>query len=149
MTVLPCCAGGQVGIRNFYIASRSRASNYLEGVGLSQAGDKSESQSVICLSLDVLALQLPAPDILKIDAEGAELEILQGARELILRKHPIIFCEVSSETSSAVTELLLSYGYALYDGECATHLRKPLSSAPWSTIAIPQTRDSESPSAKA
>ena len=33
-------------------------------------------------------------DVLKIDVEGAELLVLQGARELLLRDRPLILCEI-------------------------------------------------------
>jgi Methyltransferase FkbM domain len=36
---------------------------------------------------------LPEPDYIKIDAEGAELRILQGARGVITRRHPTLSVE--------------------------------------------------------
>jgi FkbM family methyltransferase len=34
------------------------------------------------------------PDLIKIDVEGAELEVLRGAREIIAQHHPAVFVEV-------------------------------------------------------
>ena len=36
---------------------------------------------------------LPEPDYVKIDAEGAELKILEGARNMLTRRHPILSVE--------------------------------------------------------
>jgi FkbM family methyltransferase len=41
-------------------------------------------------------LNIPAPDIMKIDVEGAEYSVLMGARETLRTKKPIIFVEVHS-----------------------------------------------------
>ncbi len=52
--------------------------------------------------LEVLSVTLDAfcdrskvvPDVLKIDAEGAELRVLRGARHLLVNEAPLIFCEI-------------------------------------------------------
>lgn len=42
------------------------------------------------------SLNIPEPDIMKIDVEGAEYSVLVGARQMILRKKPVIFVEIHS-----------------------------------------------------
>ena len=55
----------------------------------------------------------------------------------LLESHrPRIICEVSSEASGKVAELLKRFGYEIYDGELPHGRREPLDLAPWSTIAI-------------
>src|SRR5262249_6937922 len=44
--------------------------------------------------LTIDSLQLPRIDLLKIDVEGMELQVLEGARESIHRSHPQIVIEV-------------------------------------------------------
>ena len=43
----------------------------------------------------------PLPDLLKIDAEGAEHQILQGARRTIVKSHPAIFLSLHGENQKA------------------------------------------------
>ena len=38
--------------------------------------------------------RVPAPDVLKIDVEGAELQVLQGARALLSKHRPLLLVEV-------------------------------------------------------
>lgn len=57
---------------------------------------------VSCVSLDDLIEKgdLPAPDILKIDVEGAELAVLKGASFVINKYHPDIFLSIHGKESS-------------------------------------------------
>ncbi len=133
--VLPAAIAGSCDIRTFNIAARSRASNSLAGYGNSQMGGVVERQSVLSVSLDWLAERLPAPDVVKIDVEGAELEVLEGARMLLQTKCPVVLCEVGEERSAGVTELLHGAGYRIFDGECPRERRAELAHAPWNTVA--------------
>lgn len=55
--------------------------------------------------------EIPLPDILKIDAEGAEAEVLRGLEGAIDSAPPrIIYCEIHEE-QRPVTRLLEAYGY--------------------------------------
>jgi len=44
--------------------------------------------------LDTLMKQIPFPDVVKIDTEGAELEIIKGGEKLLSLKHIIFICEL-------------------------------------------------------
>lgn len=134
--VIPAAVAKDCDIRVFNIASRSRASNFLAGYGQTQTGGIAQAETVIAVSLDWLAQRLPPPDVLKIDVEGAELEVLEGARDLLVRKGPIIICEVCSERSMDVTSLLKRLGYTIYDGDAQAADRHELATAPWNTVAI-------------
>ena len=48
------------------------------------------------VSLDDFALTHPAPDFIKCDVEGAEVEVFRGAERLLKDKHPVIVCEIHS-----------------------------------------------------
>ena len=37
---------------------------------------------------------MPEPDYIKIDVEGAEAKVLEGARNLLFRRHPTLFLEM-------------------------------------------------------
>jgi len=51
---------------------------------------------------------LRPPDVMKIDVEGAELEVLQGAERIIAERHPVIFVEVHGTKEHADCCALLS-----------------------------------------
>lgn len=134
--IIPVAVADSCDVRTFNIAARSRASSALAGYGNSQTGGIAEQQSVISVSVDWLAGKLPLPDVIKIDVEGAELEVLVGALGLLRTKGPIILCEVCEERSPEVTVLLKNVGYRIYDGEVSASDRPEVAVAPWSTIAI-------------
>jgi FkbM family methyltransferase len=134
--IIPAAVGASCDLRTFNIAVRSRASNALQGYGQSQTGGIAEQQAVVCVSLDWLAERLPAPNVIKIDVEAAELEVLSGGINLLRSEGPIVICEVCSETSREVSNLLKGIGYKLYDGDAAPSARRELDSAPWNTVAI-------------
>ncbi|HXU38816.1 MAG TPA: FkbM family methyltransferase [Blastocatellia bacterium] len=134
---VPAAVAEAVDLRTFHIAARSRATNSLKGYGSTQTGGVAEEQIVVTVTLDWLSERYALPDVLKIDVEGAELEVLRGAEVLLERKRPIVLCETSGETSSEVTKLLLKKGYRIYNGEIPKGERKELRAAPWTTIALP------------
>jgi FkbM family methyltransferase len=135
--VIPAAVAQSVDLRTFHIAARSRATSSLNGYGSTQTGGIAEKQIVVTVSLDWLSERYASPDVLKIDVEGAELEVLKGAASLLEKKRPTVLCEVSAERAAEVTQLLSSKGYLIYNGDLAREERKQLSSAPWNTIAIP------------
>lgn len=136
--IIPTAVAASFDLRTFNIASRSRASNFLDGYGNTQTGGVAETQTVVSVTLDWLAGRLPRPQVVKIDVEGAEREVLQGGFELLREARPVILCEVGAESAAAVTALLKGLGYRLYDAEAAGNDRQELETASWSTVAVPE-----------
>ncbi len=63
-------------------------------------------------SLDALTQTQPLPDIMKIDVEGAEMEVLNGAKQLIARSKPAIFLSTHSDELYATSrDFLRSFDY--------------------------------------
>jgi FkbM family methyltransferase len=135
--VIPAAIASQVSIRTLCLAARSRAANYLAEFGTIQTGGAREEQSVVAVTLDWLLQQLPHPSVVKIDVEGAEMEVLKGSERLFESVRPVVLCEVIPASERAVTAFLQSYNYQILDGEMQASNRKPLQTAPWCTLAIP------------
>jgi FkbM family methyltransferase len=72
-----------------------------------------ESIEVVVSSIDELmsAGGLPAPDVVKIDIEGAELEAIEGMRHTLGEHRPVLLCEVH-DCNAEYVELMGSLGYA-------------------------------------
>jgi FkbM family methyltransferase len=58
----------------------------------------SQPVEIATLDGDIAACTLPAPDLIKIDIEGGELEALEGARATLNAHHPALFLEMHGET---------------------------------------------------
>jgi FkbM family methyltransferase len=71
-------------------------------------------QTVIKFKLDVFIehYNLPVPEYLKIDVDGAELAVVNGAKSTLKNLNlKSIFIELEEGSSSKIIEILLSYGF--------------------------------------
>jgi FkbM family methyltransferase len=87
-------------------------------VEMNAAGTVSQRVQITTLDSDIAADGLPAPDLIKIDIEGWELEALEGARATLDAHHPALFLEMHGETlrekrrkAGAIVEFLCDAGY--------------------------------------
>jgi FkbM family methyltransferase len=71
-------------------------------------------------------LRFRPPDVIKIDVEGAELEVLQGASRAISEFHPTVFVELhGTELHADCHNFLVAKGYKVEDAYAqlvATHI---------------------------
>jgi FkbM family methyltransferase len=82
-----------------------------------------ETVAIKTMSIDeLIEKNFAPPDIIKIDVEGHEFDVLQGARKLLLAKKPILCLELHPEllarrgtSSLAIAEYLEAAGYVLHD----------------------------------
>lgn len=134
--ILPLAVSDSPGMARFNIASRGRCASHLaESRGSTQSGGVRDSVMVTSVTLDSLLETLPAPRILKIDVEGAEHKVLQGATKLLSTVHPTILCEVSSENTEAVSVLLRSHGYSFFDLDASQPNLNPLALPTFNVLA--------------
>jgi FkbM family methyltransferase len=64
----------------------------------------------------VSAQEIPPPDLVKIDVEGAEIAVLEGMRATIERHRPAIICELH-DTHAEFTRVMRELGYRLINLE--------------------------------
>lgn len=57
----------------------------------------------------------PKVDFLKVDVNGTEADVLQGAKELLKSESPVLMLSVSEQKAEAFVDILKSKGYALYE----------------------------------
>lgn len=137
LEVLAAAVSDAPGTVELCIARRGRAGNHLRRVpGSTQTGGTREVRQVPAVTLDGLLDRFSPPDLVKIDAEGAELLILRGAERLLREFRPILLCEVVEENTRAVGSLLRGHGYTLFDAE-AYPAGPPVDQPTWNTLALP------------
>jgi FkbM family methyltransferase len=110
VSVLEVALAGQTGTARFHSdASKSHLGN---------DGDI----TVECRNID--SLGLPAPDVMKIDVEGAELSLIEGAMTTIRHYRPVIFMSLHIEIQSArqLADLLRAMGYRVTFSESSYDL---------------------------
>ncbi len=78
---------------------------------------------MVCLDDQLAAGELRPPDYMKVDVEGAEFEVLKGARQLLEKYHPILFLDTHQREAHLPTiEMLdqLGYEFDILDGKSLT-----------------------------
>lgn len=100
------------------LASFSSGSNFATGhletaSYLRGQPDSGRWNLVLTVTVDNVANRIGAsPDVLKIDVEGAELDVLRGAEMVLATKHPQVFLSVhSDELRRSCLDFLGRFGY--------------------------------------
>jgi FkbM family methyltransferase len=73
-------------------------------------------------------LSLPRLDLLKLDIEGMEIDVLEGARETLAALKPILFVEHMKVDRAALQDRLIDCGYRVYEASInclAIHVDDP------------------------
>lgn len=139
VVALPVAVSDRVDVAQFTIAARGRSANHLAEIpGSSQAGGTRETTVAMTVTLDWLLERFPAPDILKIDVEGAERQVLQGAEKLLATTRPSVLCEVHEQNRQAIAEILSRHDYQMFDLEVSSNDRTPLALPVFNTLALPR-----------
>ncbi|TYO61098.1 FkbM family methyltransferase [Bradyrhizobium hipponense] len=128
VTVLECALGCSSGVIDFFLprygrwkcdgmaaTSYKEATEWLKNPGRMYRFDERKltvrEHRVACKMLDSLGL---APALIKLHAQGAELDILKGAQGILKQQKPALMCAFPSP---ALTEFLADLGYCphVYD----------------------------------
>ncbi len=137
--ILPVAVGSSNGVATFCVASKDRALNHLADVaGNPRTGGERDRFSVVCVTLEWLAGQLPAPDLIKIDVEGSELAVLEHAGAMLLHEQrPRWIVEVAAENAQAIGKIFRDANYRMFDVNSPD---KEISVPAWNTLAVPAER---------
>jgi FkbM family methyltransferase len=86
-------------------------------LSLASVADRSfRTLSVRTTTLTKVALETRAPDLVKIDVEGADMLVLRGAREMLERHHPVVIMELHTQDIAPEYETFMNdLGYAHYE----------------------------------
>ena len=94
------------GVLEFYIDK-----NHTGGSSLIQTSSHNEIAKVSVCSLDEFITEDMRVDAIKIDVEGSELEVLQGAVGVIFTRSPLLMVESSASNINRIAKLLPDYSF--------------------------------------
>jgi FkbM family methyltransferase len=110
VTVIQAGVSSTTEKRSFKVADASSSDH---GVGRF-AAEAADGKNILveCVALDDFVGNVPAPDAIKCDVEGAEIEVLRGARKVLQQHKPWIICELHSDANRvAFGNILNESGY--------------------------------------
>jgi FkbM family methyltransferase len=82
------------------------------GLGHVVSNRADDTIQVDAVTLDEYVQSVAAPDFVKCDVEGAEVEVFRGAQRLLAEKRPAILCEMhSDENRRVLIEEFARFGY--------------------------------------
>ena len=103
-----------VDIAQVAVADRDSIGHFRRGADTytGTLAESGEAVEVVSIDLLVDSHRFPAPDIIKVDVEGAETLVLKGALRTLSRVHPIVFLAVHSQRlRSECIDILRGLGY--------------------------------------
>lgn len=114
--VLPYAAGSRAAVKEFFLRGAVSAVNSLYPDNF--YADVTDTSEVLMMPLDDLLMGVP--DLVKIDVEGAELDVLQGMTrllaapglQLVVEWHPVLQ-EAGGHAPDALPRFLLEHGFVL------------------------------------
>jgi len=103
-----------VGELTFSYAREAPTMGKVVGVEASYASPTTGSITVSSIRLDDMLATEPAPDMMKIDVEGAAAAVLRGARRIIAEASPNVYVELHGpEEQAAIRDELVAHGYVV------------------------------------
>jgi FkbM family methyltransferase len=97
VNIVPLACSDSVSLKSFKLAADA-ACGYLDEGDYNYEGDILKSIYVQTITLDNFITETKVvPDIIKIDVEGAELLVLRGAKDTLIKYKPKIFLSIHSD----------------------------------------------------
>ncbi|MEO7685319.1 MAG: FkbM family methyltransferase [Gemmatimonadaceae bacterium] len=110
--VFDAAAGERRGEFAFAYSREQPTAGKFVSVGERYVSKGADRFSVVAIPLDEVLAEEPAPDLIKIDVEGAAASVLAGARRIIEQGSPIIYVELhTAEEQAGIRNHLLDNGY--------------------------------------
>ena len=100
--VQECGVGNRTGSDRFFVSTYPELSGFERESATRWEADVESEQTVAIVRLDDLD-EIPEPDVLKIDVEGAAPDVLDGARTTLGEARPTLFVEVHEDGLSRKT----------------------------------------------
>lgn len=129
VTLIHACAGANVELAKLYLAQDSSSLipdsvfKTVGGVrksGESQNKDQRTYEDVLIVQLDMVIPRDEPVALIKVDVQGAEYAVFQGAKHIIARDKPVVMYEDSPSmphTGNIQADLLHAYECPYYRGE--------------------------------
>ncbi len=114
VNVLSAAIADRSGILEFAVARQGNDRNKLSGL-VDGSFWVEALKMVPSIRGDDLLQNWRAPDLVKMDVEGAELQALEGSSSLLASVRPIFYLQVSPENQSAVSALFHDHDYDIFD----------------------------------
>ena len=112
--VLHCAAWSADGSIRFTRSTAGRMSGKPTACATPGTLAEAEQIAVPARTLDSIAGSHSLPDLIKMDVEGAELEVLRGAPQILSARRPVLLIELhSGELHRRVAEWLGGFGYSV------------------------------------
>lgn len=111
------CGHIKIPVPNYFIPASFGSLELKQKEGnefIGQSIDYSDTAMKIVSQLTIDSLSLPRVDLIKIDVEGMEIDVLEGAKDTIQRCKPIMTIEIIKTDKLAVESFLVEHGYQAY-----------------------------------
>ena len=118
--IVPAACSNHLAVANFALGDNCALGHF---ESKDNSGEYQSKDNVIVPTVtvdEVVRCTNVLPDVLKIDVEGAELQVLEGARDTLIKKKPFIFLSVHSGKLRAVCQDYLTemnYIFETLDGD--------------------------------
>ena len=114
-TVVEAAVWRETGTVSFASSDKSESPD--QGTGqITVSAEEGKTKTVRAIALDDYVKTSVPPDFIKCDVEGAEVEAIRGAAQILAVNHPAIVIEIhSAENGRAVRQELARLGYTIRD----------------------------------
>jgi len=123
--VLPVAIGSEDGNARIYFHDAQLG----EGTAsIYPANEKQDSEEISLVRIDTIAADLPAPDFVKIDVEGAQEDVWRGGARFFSEKAPMLMAELRESADPTVIGTLerriRGHGYRVFEILKRGHVRE-------------------------